>query len=160
METECLGVFSLTLLLSCECMCECVCVFSCVWAHEFFFSAGGDLLHCQLLSMMLNSNRNTVSRENDFILFIPLFPSDCLFFLRSLVLSVIIYCIASASISVCLSTFVDHFYSSYFLWLIFLPPAVSLFYPLPLTLSAPKILWLFVSDEMVIWFLREEWSNK
>lgn len=55
----------------------CVSVSKCahVWVHTFLFSsAGGDPLLCQLFPMMLNSNRNIVSGENDFILWKTILP--------------------------------------------------------------------------------------
>lgn len=47
---------------------------TCVSARFSFFSAGGDPLLCQLFPMMLNSNRNIVSGENDFILWKTILP--------------------------------------------------------------------------------------
>ena len=68
--------------LSLVCACVCVRVSKCahVCVCVFFFPASGDPLLCQLYPMMLNSNRNIVSGENDFILWKTILPHSFISF--------------------------------------------------------------------------------
>lgn len=72
---EFLKLSSCSLPLSCGCVCVCVCLYDVHMCEcTCIFSARGDPLLCQLFPMMLNSNRNIVSGENDFILWKTILP--------------------------------------------------------------------------------------
>lgn len=106
-------------------LCVCVSAWVCKRAPPraptttlFFPAGGGDPLLCQLFPMMLNSNRNIVSGENDFILWKTILPHSFISprrphsLLWTLTLAVTVFCFC---IHVWLSTFVDHLRASCFM---------------------------------------------
>lgn len=152
------SVFLPSLPLSVLCMCECVSGCTCVSARaiSFFFSFLQVVIHysvssfpwCLTATGTLCLEKMTSSSGRQYYL-IPLFHSDCLALLWSPIRAFTVDCIVS--ISVCLSTFgslvllVFSIHDSFFF-----SSAVSLFFLLSLSLSALKILCVFLS-QMLGW---------
>lgn len=159
-------VFQCELVKVCSCppsLClSCVCVSvsqgAHVWVHVqflfFFFFASGDPLLCQLFPMMLNSNRNIVSGENDFILWKTILPYSfiSLRLPRSPLIPHSGFYSRLYSLYQCLPLYlwITCALGIFYPWLIFFSSAVSLFFLLSLSLSALKILCVFLS-QMLGW---------